>query len=327
MVYYSPLRYPGGKRRLFGLVTRLLEANGLKDIDYAESFAGGASLALALLFNGYAQTIYINDLNRSIYAFWHSVLNETKGLCERIQETAVTMDEWHRQHEVHANHEDASLLDLGFATFYLNRTNRAGIIHSGGVIGGQKQDGVWSLDARFNKENLIERIHRVAKHRGRIKLYQLDAFDFTDQVVSALGSNTLSFHDPPYLDNGHDLYLDVYELADHHRLAKRIMQVKSPWVVTYDYDAAVREDLYPDCPRIAFGLSYSVNERRKAKEALFLSRNLKVPSKWATPQGFSVVSKPGNVPLFGKLETRKTTKHVPNAYGGGLRKIARLNQS
>src|SRR6476469_4202071 len=122
MPYYTPLRYPGGKRRLIGAITSLLEANGLKDVQYAEPYAGGAAIALALLLEEYASVIHINDLSRPVYAFWHTLLYETESLCRRLDRVKVTMAEWRRQRAVYERRETADLADLGFATLFLNRT-------------------------------------------------------------------------------------------------------------------------------------------------------------------------------------------------------------
>ena len=194
MSYITPLRYPGGKRRLASVVMRLLDANGLRDIEYVEPYAGSSAIALALLFGEYASVVHINDLSRPVYAFWYSVLNDTDALCDRIQRVDVTIDEWHRQRGVYDNRDAADVDDLGFATLFLNRTNRSGIV-SGGVIGGKHQTGNWDLDARFNRDELIRRIKRVGRYRSRIRLYRLDALDFTNTVVPTL-RNAFTFYDP-----------------------------------------------------------------------------------------------------------------------------------
>ena len=85
MPFYTPLRYPGGKRRLLSVVSRILERNDWRDIQYAEPFAGGAAIALALLMEEYASVIHINDLSRPVYAFWFDALNETEELCDRFE--------------------------------------------------------------------------------------------------------------------------------------------------------------------------------------------------------------------------------------------------
>jgi DNA adenine methylase len=253
-----------------------LEANDLADIEYAESHAGGASIALALLFEEYASTIHINDLSRPVYAFWYSVLNDCDALCRRIERVNITMPEWRRQRAIYEQRATAALDELGFAAFFLNRTNRSGIIN-GGVIGGQRQEGEWTLDVRFNREELIHRIRRIARYNSRIRLYQLDALDFTNRIVARLGRNSFSFYDPPYLVNGEDyLYLNDYQIEDHVTLARRITRLRTPWVVTYD-EAALQQEMFEDEHRIVYWLHYTSQNRYEGKEVMYLSGDLEVP--------------------------------------------------
>src|SRR5690625_1246846 len=159
MRFYSPLRYPGGKSKLTKQIISLFETNNYNNGVYIEPFAGGAGIALSLLLNNYVDRIHINDLDISIYSFWKAILEDSEKFIQLIWKTPITIDEWKFQKNIQENPESASTLELGFSTFYLNRTNISGII-KGGVIGGYSQNGNYKMDARFNKEKLVDRIQK-----------------------------------------------------------------------------------------------------------------------------------------------------------------------
>jgi len=233
-------------------------------------------VALGLLFEEYAAAIHLNDLARPIYAFWHAVLNDTETLCKRIKNATVTMNAWRRHRKVYERREDADLDDLAFSTLFLNRTNRSGIL-AGGVIGGKAQDGKWKLDVRFNKENLTERIRKIARYKDRIRLTQLDALAFINSKVSKLGKKAFIFFDPPYIEHSsHLLYLNNYDLQGHRDLESRIIRLKQPWIVTYDY-AAVKNRLYAQQRRAVYLINYTAHMKHAGREAMFFSDRLELP--------------------------------------------------
>lgn len=273
---YSPLRYPGGKGKMTEYIRLLFETNQLNDGHYVEPYAGGAAVALALLFLENASRIHINDLNRAVYAFWHTVLYETDALCKKIFNAEVTIKEWLVQKEIHQNKDTASLLELGYATFFLNRTNRSGIIN-GGVIGGNQQTGQWKIDARFNKKDLISRIEKIALFANRIDLYNLDACDFLKKITPTLPPQTLIYLDPPYYAKGKGLYQAHYKNQDHAILGEWIQNnLKHPWIVSYDDLPPIRE-IYCQRRQQGYAIGYSARNIYAGSEVMIYSDNMLIP--------------------------------------------------
>lgn len=276
MIYYSPLRYPGGKGRLSDYFKKIYEANSLCGGGYVEPYAGGASVALSLLIDGYASKVIINDIDSSIYAFWYSVINKTEELCRLINDTPVNVKTWDLQRRIQKEREKHDLLELGFSTFFLNRTNRSGILNAG-VIGGKAQLGKWQIDARFNKNELISRIQRISHHREKVKLHNLDAMRLIEQIIDELPEKTFIYFDPPYYMKGKDLYLNFYGKDDHISVANKINKINlQKWVVTYDHVGFINE-LYKKYRKMKYILNYSVSRPSKGEELMIFSDNLKIP--------------------------------------------------
>lgn len=267
----TPLRYPGGKTKIYDYIKELICLN--ECTTYIEPYAGGAGVAIKLLLNDDVEKIMINDYDKSIYAFWYSVLFYTDELVSKIKETSICIEEWHRQKEIQKNKlitED--LLELGFSTLFLNRVNRSGIIKAG-VIGGKGQNGKYKMDCRFNKEDVIDRIIRISHYRNRIKLYNLDAEVFIKKSISHT-KNSFTFFDPPYYEKGPGLYTNFYEHKNHESLSKtiaRYMQSKK-WIITYDNHSNIG-DIYSSYDSCLYYLNYSVTKPSKGIEYIFFSPN------------------------------------------------------
>lgn len=271
----SPLRYPGGKGKMAGVFKRLIEENDLLDGTYVEPFVGGGSVALSLLINDYVSRIVINDKDRSIYAFWYSVLNDAERLCRAVADTAVDMDVWRQQKAVQARKEEADLMELGFSTFFLNRTNRSGII-KGGVIGGNDQTGNYLIDARFNRADLIARIERIADYSDRIELHNEDAVVLLNRLKYTMPDRTLYYLDPPYYEKGPGLYMNYFNNDNHREIAAAVAGIRhGKWVVTYDNHPFIAA-LYSRYRQHEFSLNYSTTNGRKGKEIMIYSDNLMV---------------------------------------------------
>ncbi len=276
MKFYSPLRYPGGKNKLAKFVALICEKNNING-HYVEPYAGGASVALYLLLNGYVKEVTINDYDRAIFAFWYAILNDTEKFCRKIKNTEITVKNWKKFKTVHSNKETASLFDLGFATFFLNRTNRSGII-DGGILGGIAQEGKYKIYCRFNKKNLIGRIKLIAFHKKNIHLYNLDALKLIKKIQKKnVNQNTIFYFDPPYYLKGPSLYMNHYKYGDHKIVSEKIQRMRNArWIVSYDNVSEIKK-LYANERKKEYTLIHSAYEARKGQEVLFFSNNLYIP--------------------------------------------------
>lgn len=275
--HFTPLRYPGGKAKLAKFVKRLIEMNSLHDGHYAEPYAGGAGIAIELLLQEYVSHIHINDINKPVHAFWKSVLSQTDELSRLVKDTKPSVRAWDQQKRIYANFSEHSDLDVGFAFFFLNRTNRSGILN-GGIIGGRDQSGEWKIGARYNPDELIRRIVAIAKLKRLISLTRLDAEVFVKRSVTTLPAKSLLYLDPPYYAKGKALYHDFYNHEDHERLSKfmRGLDGSQNFMISYDNCAAIRR-LYDGLPGFTYKIGYNAREVRLGTEVMFFSRNLSIP--------------------------------------------------
>jgi len=280
-VTYTPLRYPGGKNALAGFLREVIRANELSFPNYVEPYCGGAGAALNLLFSETVSDIYLNDINSAVYAFWYLCLNEPDALCRKVERVPVTVREWNRQRSILLKKNPKRLLDLAFATLFLNRVNRSGIL-SGGLIGGRRQTGRWKMNARFNRKALIDKIRLIARYKTRIHVSNLDALTFLRQHVHRLSPQTFVYLDPPYVEKGHSLYENHYSIDDHRQIAGHLRtQLKHPWLISYDACAVIRR-LYAGLFRLEYRINYSAHAHGTGREIIVFGPNMKVPA-YRTP--------------------------------------------
>lgn len=274
-VTVSPLRYPGGKGLLYSRLRQIVRENGLTSSTYVEPYAGGAGAALGLLVSGQVAKIAINDLDPAVYAFWRAVVDEPNEFSQLVRNVDLTVKEWEKQRAVYDNAAQEDLLPLGFATFYLNRTNRSGVLN-GGPIGGKDQTGNYKIDARFNRDTLLERIRLIALHASRITVTNQDGGDVIRQYAD--DDSAFIYADPPYFEKAGSLYMNAFNANDHEDLAKCLNGVvKARWVLTYD-DVPEVHSLYSKRRRVLFSLNYSAHRVMKALEVMVFSDSLEIPT-------------------------------------------------
>lgn len=276
---YTPLRYPGGKAKFAPFIAQIMELNGLVGGHYMEPYAGGAGVALELLFHGHASHVHINDFDTALYDFWVSVTQHSDAFLRLLTDTPVTIDQWYYWRSVLRREVSVGQVERGFATLFMNRTNRSGILKAG-VIGGLKQAGDYKLDARFKKDVLITRIEKIAAHADAISIYNEDALALLARCHQLLPANSLVYLDPPYYMKGQGLYRNFYGHEDHQQIASLLQggNFERPWVVSYDNVDEI-QTMYKLSHSLAYGLNYTAQKRYIGSEIMFFSQGLCVPEE------------------------------------------------
>ncbi|WP_225361002.1 DNA adenine methylase, partial [Fructilactobacillus lindneri] len=280
----SPLRYPGGKLKLAPLIEDIVSKYNINN--YVEPFAGGAGIGIYLLLNKKVKHITLNDLDLAIYSFWISITKYNKKFLKKFDNTEININEWKKQKDIFNNLEnkhnlnDFELLDLGFSTFFLNRTNFSGILRGATPVGGMKQNGKWKINYEYNKSRLRPLIEEIGKYSNEISVKNIDIISskktFLNLIENFTDKETLIFIDPPYVNQGKRLYLPIKSMKEHEIIAKKINKLKTNWVLTYDsvpdlinlYDFSNNKYMYT--------LQYKIKTHRKAVEFLALSNNIDI---------------------------------------------------
>lgn len=261
----SPLRYPGGKSKIYHKVKHLIETNSLGDRTYVEPFAGGFGIGIGLLCDNIVQSVILNDFDVHIYHFWYSVLYSTDDLLRKITDTPITIDEREKQKIVYKDLASDALSD-GFATLFLNRVNFSGVI-KGGPIGGATQSGTYKLDCRFNKDEIKKKITEIALLKNRILLHNYDASDLISNRLEFQNNATFFNIDPPYVVKGSRLYANYFNKPDHKNLEQIITEhLKDiPWIITYD-DCELIRDIYKKYFMTGYDIQHNARVSVQGKE-------------------------------------------------------------
>lgn len=269
----TPIRYPGGKTRIYPHVHNIMAQAGQLGKPYAEPFAGGAGIAIKLLLAGEVPHIAINDADRAVCAMWNAIVNHADELCEFIATVPLDIGTWQKHRGVYVG-GGASLVELGKSAFYLNRTNISGILR-GGPAGGREQRGRCKLGQRFNRETLQRKIQAIAARSADITLTNLDAVDFIDQRLQ--DPEAFAFFDPPYVEKGPTLYRQAFDREAHGRLAASMARCRSRWIMTYDASPLV-DELYAGYQIVDLVITHTANVKAARRERLILGPDVLRPA-------------------------------------------------
>jgi len=272
--FSSPLRYPGGKTRLASKLSEVIEKNFEQDekVILVEPYAGGAGASLALLFASKVDKIIINDLDDAIYTFWKIAVSDTDYLINKIKRTEITLNEWKKQKAVYISSKSDH--KLAFATLFLNRTNRSGIMN-GGPIGGMNQLGEWKVNARFTKKTIIGRLEKLKEFRNKIEVCKLDGIKLLRRLEQRKNaSQHFIFLDPPYFQKGQSLYLNHYNNKDHEELSEFLRKSSlKKWIMTYN-DVSYIKSLYAEMQTKGFTIQHNAYQSKIGREIMIFPQGL-----------------------------------------------------
>lgn len=272
--FFSPFRYPGGKTRLASKLLEAIEKNFEQNekVVLVEPYAGGAGASLALLFAGHVDKIVINDIDKSIHTFWKVAVLDTDYLINKIKRIEVTIEEWKKQKAIYTS--TTSERKLAFATLFLNRTNRSGIMN-GGPIGGINQHGQWKVNARLTKKTIIERLEKIKEFKNKIEVRNLDGIEILQKLEQRKNAKQhFIFLDPPYFQKGQSLYLNHYREKDHEKLSEFLENSSfKKWIMTYD-DVPYINNLYAKMRIRGFSIQHNAYKSKVGQEVMISPRDL-----------------------------------------------------
>jgi DNA adenine methylase len=284
----TPLRYPGGKSIFTDFFGSYIKSNNILNPIYIEPYCGGSGAAINLLIENKVEKIWLNDASYSIYSFWYSIKYLGEQFLEKIESTEVNLKQWNIQKEIlsskwNKTNSESDLFINGFATFFLNRSNRSGILNAG-PIGGLSEESQlnanYKINARFNKPNLISKVQNIVNRKEDLIVSNFDALKLLDELENKsdeFKSNSFVYLDPPYFKQGSGLYLNYYRPEDHRIISEYLSkEFLWKWLLSYDNVEEIRR-LYKDFPQYTFYLNYSVQEAKLGSELLIHSRNSVLP--------------------------------------------------
>jgi len=273
--------------KLYNLAAHIVE-NGLNTNDRVQVTTSNHDKTKYNVLEGNRRIVTLKLLNNPDLidsGKYSSLKNKFRKLHEKSKAHPITeiectlyddpaeADKWIKQKKIQKEKNKHSLLKVGFSTFFLNRTNRSGILNAG-IIGGRQQTGKWKIDARYNKSVLINRIERIALYKNKFELHNSDAIELVRDLLKTLPAKTLFYFDPPYYLKGKGLYLNYYGDKDHQQIATEISKVnKQKWILTYDNVQPIKQ-LYNNYRQVKYTLNYSAAKANKGEEVMIFSNNI-----------------------------------------------------
>jgi len=280
MPIYSPLRYPGSKRKLFNYLKRVLAHNNLEPQILVEPFVGGGSISLNFLSLNKKNKVVIGDSDELVYSFWKTLFTEPAYLINFVRKVKVNLKTFEKYRHIASHTSEFSRKRLAAACLFLNRTSFSGILNdSAGPIGGREQKSIYKIDCRFGRKNLIRKIRTISAFKNRVVVLPHtweETLNYVDGKDEYKNANLLFYFDPPFYKKADQLYRHYFDDANHKDLRDKLMSIKQPWILSYDREKEI-QNLYSTFTRINVSMPYSINSPAKRLEKELIITPLKLP--------------------------------------------------
>src|SRR3990167_6998031 len=280
MHFYSPLRYPGSKRKLCNYLDKILAKNNYSPQVLIEPFVGGGSVFINFLLRHKEGKVVIEDKDELIYNFWKTLFDEPSYLIRFVKKVRVDLKTFDRYRHVSSHTDKFSRKKLAEACLFLNRTSFSGILNnSAGPIGGREQKSIYKIDCRFGRENLIKKIKSISAFKNRVVVLPYNWEETLKYVAGEdkyKNARLLYYFDPPFYKKAAQLYRYHFDNVSHKNLRDRLMKLKQAWILSYDRAQEI-QNLYSAFTRINVSMPYSINSPAKRLEKELIITPLKLP--------------------------------------------------
>jgi DNA adenine methylase len=249
-------------------------------------------MTLSLLTRGIVNNAIISDSDPLINAFWSVLFKEPLILIDFIEKVPVNLKSFYKFKEISRKPKAFSKYDRAKSCLFLNRTSFSGIIASAaGPIGGHEQKSEYTIDCRFNRTALIEKIEYISTFKKQIIVMSSDwkkAISYAQHKYDERKkSKKLFFYlDPPFYHKAESLYQTYFKLGQHDELAKYLKKFRAMWILSYDNTPEIKK-LYAahSGKSLHIEMPYSINSHAKRNASELIITPLKLPHSLSRIKG------------------------------------------
>jgi len=210
-------KYPGAKTQMADWITNKFPQHRT----YVEVFGGSA----AVLANKPESKVEVyNDADGDLVHFFETLRDKGTELKEWLLQTPYSR-ELHSRYadEFYAGERPADDVERAGKFYYLRETQFA-----------QKytDKSGFSYEKKRNSAKAMQtKVNELESWQDRFMNVQIEQLDFADLIDKYDSEQTFFYCDPPYMDEGDELY--SHEGFNHGRFAEALLDVQADWMVSY----------------------------------------------------------------------------------------------